>query len=472
MIASRLLRNSSLYAIAGAIGKAAALGTVPYFTRSLGAEMYGFADLAISFAALLTLLARFGGEIPVARARALVEDPRERRRLLGTYVGAATVVSVGLIVALLPISPWISSTVWSSPASLRLAVLSLLLVPVAAIQLAQLTVLRLEDRTLAVVILSTIDLLAHVGFALLFVAFGLGADGLLGGHLLGGIVGATCASVVARRYVTIRWRWLEIRKLIARGLPFLPGFVAFLAADQIARVITVQGLGAASVGNLALAFRISSVMALASSAFSLAWGPMGLRMAVSDESRHIFRRTLHWYGLIALLSSLLVGVLAPELAVLLSGTGFIDASTAIPGLVWASALTGGLFILATAAGVTGQGSIVALSNSLGGLGQIAITLALVGSWGIAGVGFAAVVGRTAALSMLLHASRASLGLRLRREIPILVAAAGLILWVQQMNLTPSETLSIRIGVAALSTLSAGALMARIMSSNRHLLPRA
>src|ERR671914_195385 len=78
----RLAAESVLYGLAGAIGRAAALVTVPILSRTLAPADYGLADLATALAALVQLVVSFSGDIPAARLRALAPDSAARRAVI------------------------------------------------------------------------------------------------------------------------------------------------------------------------------------------------------------------------------------------------------------------------------------------------------------------------------------------------------------------------------------------------------
>ena len=55
------------YVVAGALGKAGALITIPIVTRALGPSEYGLLDLSTSLIALATLIGGLSAELPARR---------------------------------------------------------------------------------------------------------------------------------------------------------------------------------------------------------------------------------------------------------------------------------------------------------------------------------------------------------------------------------------------------------------------
>ena len=87
--ARRLAGQSALYGLAGALGKAVALLTVPILTRILTPAEYGLADLANAFAGVLAIVATFAGDIPAARLMGSATTAVGRRTILSSYVWAS-----------------------------------------------------------------------------------------------------------------------------------------------------------------------------------------------------------------------------------------------------------------------------------------------------------------------------------------------------------------------------------------------
>jgi O-antigen/teichoic acid export membrane protein len=450
---SRLIAHTAAYGTAGVVAKAAALATVPILTRALGSEAYGLADIAASLAAVLTLIGRFGGEIPAARQAALVSDPIERERVLGVYVSTTALVSTVVAAAFIPLVGVIAS-LWGAPEDVLLPAMALLLVPIGAIQLVLVSVVRLEGLARATVVLSTLDLLAQMALAVVFVLAGLGPYGVLLGYIAGSVVGLAGAAVKAAPLITLNVDWRRTLTMVRRGVPYLPVYVSFVLADQVARLLTVDTLGADELGHLALAFRISGVVALAAASFSLAWGPLALQYKQTRESAQVFGNVLVGYTAVSLAACLALGSLAPELVTLLGGPAFIGAATVVPTLVWAAALAGTFFVVTTAAGITDRGWSVAGASVTGAIVQVVASVLLIAPLGIAGLGVGAVGGRLIALGLLWLGVRDFLGSNSRRVFS-LVAAGSVTSLVLQDWVSMQIGLGIRLAFALVALCALG-----------------
>jgi O-antigen/teichoic acid export membrane protein len=459
-----LVRQSLTYGIAGALAKALALLSIPYLSRALGPSDYGLADLATSLAGLLTLIVNFSGDIPAARLRARATSGSERRQVLGTYVLATAAVSVVAAGLLIPMAQTISTGLWGVPAGTPLAVAAVALVPVSAVQVALAAIQRLEARPGMFAVLSVIDLVAQLALAVAFVALGLGPFGVVLGFITGSIVGLSAAAISARRYASFAPRWSDVSYLLITGVKFLPAIVGFVLADQIARVVAAHALSIRDVGYLGVAIRLSSVISLAATAFSLAWGPLAMSLQGTLGTARLFGRVALEYAIVMISGAILLGALAPEVAIAISGEPFRSASIVMPGLALSAGLAGGVFIFGTVAGASERTQVIAFPVVVGGAVQIVSTFLLVPAFQLSGIGIAAVLGPLLSCVLLAVRLRHSVTAEWLRLGGVVLAGVALVIWLQIANTSPEETQGARYLLAfATAALGTAGIFASIAS---------
>lgn len=418
--ARRLAGQSAVYAIAGGLGKALALVTVPILTRILSPEEYGLADLANTFASMLAMIAMCAGDIPAGRALGLATPP-EHRRILSAYVWTRLFAGLLISAILLPLAPTIASGVWSAAGADGIALLAILLVPVGAFQATLATTQRLLSKPTAFAVLASIDLLGQMLLAVVFVLLGWGALGMVLGFFSGSAIGLAVAVVQTRQILRYRPDWRLGIAMLIEGIPFLPATVGFVAANYVVRYLLVQDLGQAEVGLFGVAMRISGGMALITSGFSMAWGPMGLALPNTERTARLFGRVIRGYALVAVCIALTVGALGPELITLISGPEYVDAATILPGLLTAAAMAGAFYVLVIAAGVSRRGQWVAVAAMVGATVQVAATALLLPLLGLPSAGIAAMVGQAIPVVVLVLAVRPSIQ---GAEVAVVVMCLG------------------------------------------------
>jgi O-antigen/teichoic acid export membrane protein len=334
--------------------------------------------------------------------------------------------------------------------------MTVLLVPVGAVQFALINILRFVERPRAFAALAAVDLFAQLAMAVLFVALGMGAFGAIAGYVIGSTVGLVAAAFASGPFldrridVSITWR------ILREGLPFVPGAAAFLAADGISRMVAANLVGVAEVGQLALAIRIASVMSLSSVAFQMAWGPYGMGLRPGRSTQMLFGRvTLTLVALISI-AALGLGSLAPEITILLGGAHFAGAAEVVPGLLVSAGLPAVLYVYATAAGIVRRGPWVGWSAMLGAVTQVVAIALLLPVLGLPGFAVGAILGRVTSLLVLRH------GVSDIAHLPwtavlVLAGSIGTGMWLQELNANPAGNLPIRLAVAVCAAV-VGALL--------------
>jgi O-antigen/teichoic acid export membrane protein len=465
--ARRLASQSALYGLAGGLGKALALLTVPIISRLLTPAEYGLADLANTLAAMLALVALFAGDVPAARLLGRATIPSERRMILSSNIWVTIVLSTAMAAMLLPLAGVIAGDVWSAPESILIAVLAIVLIPVGAVQAGLVTTQRLEGRPVVFAVLATIDLLAQMVLAVWFVAIGWGPLGMVAGFVIGSLVGLAAALTQTYSLILSWPDWRLGGRMLREGLAFLPATVAFVVTNYAVRYLLVDALGQGSVGLFGVAVRLAGGMALVTGAFSLAWGPFGLALPDSTSTARLFGRVMRAFAVVAVLAALALGAIAPELVTLISGDAYLRAATMLPGLLVSAAMMGAFYVLLVAAGVTGRGRAVAYAAVSGALVQVVTTAALLPWLGLQAVGVGAVLGQAMAIILLAIAVGSSV--HRGQEAVLAMCAGGVVaILLQALNSTPDASFVLRFGFAAIATVAAAWVGLRLLRR----LPRA
>jgi len=450
---NRFARDSVLYAAAGALGKGLALFTVPLLSRSLGPEQYGSADLAIAFSFLATLIVSFSGDISAGRLAAMAPDVASRRSILASWIAATALVAIATAVVLAPFSGKIATVLWDAPDRAPLAFLAVILIPIAAVQAALTSVLRLESRAIASAATAITDLIAQLFLGILFVLLGAGPVGLIAGYVIGSTVGLLVAAIASWKHLKGPITASDMIRVVRVGLPFLPAGTVFIGSEYVVRSIVLGDLGDAAVGQLAVAIRLANAMLLVSAGFSLAWGPFGLAQRFESKTSHLFGLVFLGFAVGSAVFALTAAAIGPEVVRIVSGSNYLGASPALPGLLLAAAMSGLFYIQAIAAGVQERTRGVPIAAVAGSLTQIVVTLMAVPTLGLAGVGIGAVIGRALSLLVLGYETRSAIRFQPMTVI-VIVTALMTALILGYLSREPDDTVWYRVA-ALVMTIAAG-----------------
>jgi O-antigen/teichoic acid export membrane protein len=242
--------------------------------------------------------------------------------------------------------------------------------------------------------------------------------------------------------------------LARAGAGFLPAIAAFALADGASLIFAANGLGVAEVGYLGVAVRLASVAGLLTSAFSMAWAPVALRMNPSAVSMSIFTRVIQSYLLIAAVATLGVGALSPELVAIAAGPAFAPAAILVPSLLFGAALSGILYVLSTAAGISNAGNAAGKSSLVGAAGQILLALTLMPALGLIGLGIASLAGRVLAALWLATSVAHAAGIGSRKLGAFLGVGVTAVAVSTIVCIDPSGTEPLRLGLGVAATVGA------------------
>lgn len=406
----RLIRASALYGLAGALGKGGALITVPVVTRALGPSEYGVLDLATALIGLATIVGGLSAELPAARLAA--NDPDTRPGILTTYAVAVTGVTALISMLLVIGHQFIATTVWSLPGAGPQLLTAAGAILLTGIQLATWNIHRLQDRPEAYAVLSVLDIGLKVTLIVAAALAGGGVPAILAVYLGVAAIGAVAGLWSVRR--DLAWRLVApsvIPTMLVGGALFTVTGVAFVVGAYVVRSMLSNVEGADAVGEMGVAVRLASVLALPLAAFQFAWGPPSMAAGATVEARLMFRRSTLWVLVAGGLAAIFTAGLAPEAISVLAGRAFVDGAAAVPGLAASTVLGTCLFMLTV--DVSGKRAglpLAALAAVVGAMVQVGVTaVAIVPTGDQTAVGLGAVTGSAVAvLSTLAVAGTRSL----------------------------------------------------------------
>jgi O-antigen/teichoic acid export membrane protein len=434
-----LLRASALYGVAGAIGKAGALITVPIVTRALGPAEYGLLDLSTSLIGLATLVGGLSAELPAARMAA--EHPEKRAATFTTYAVTVIAITTLIAIALLMAHDFIAEALWNEPTAGPLVITASGAVILTSVQLATWNIHRLQDRPVAYAVLSMIDIGLKVILIAAVAIAGSQAGGIVAVYLAVAGIGAVAGVWSVRGDLT--WQILPsaIRPMIVGGAMFTVIAVAFVAAGYGVRSLLSSEVGGAAVGQMGVAMRLASLLALPLAAFQFAWAPPSMAADQSPGSRLMFKRATFGVLVAGGLAALVIAAFSPEGVMILAGSEFTPAAEAVAGLAASTVLAGGFFMLGVAISAARAGLQYAALAAVGGaILQLVVTAPLIGLLGDqAAVGTGSVVGYAAAVLITLAYGRSRL-----LDAPWLIVGATLAITAVALAMQTAVVLDLTI----------------------------
>ena len=453
---TRLVRQSSVYALAGILGKASGLVLTAYYvnTEYLPVEDYGY--FGVIRAAMMTALLAAGAGLPLgvirsAASRALREDVRASvpstalvlAALSGAVVGLAVWVSAPLVAGLL------GGGGGGRAEPVRLVALYLFFKAVADVSYAE---LRQREKVRTYVAMSAAESLVLLGAVLWFlVVEQQGLVGVMRGYAVSSAFVAGVSSVLLLRVVPWRPRWSLAAPLASFGLPLVLSGLAmrFLYFGDRFVIVHVAGLESSATYELAAQFG-ALVHTVLVQGVQLAFTVTGIKVFGDPAAAALYRRSFRHFAALAGGAVLGVGLFASAVVRLVTTDPAYVSIDGVVALVAGGFAFNGLYAIPVSAlYAAGRTRTVALCVGAAAALNLALNLALVPTLGIVGAAFSTLAAYAALALVVGHVAAPLAGTRLPWGAVVGVTIATASLWALGDGLAPGGPFGLGLRAGAL-----------------------
>jgi O-antigen/teichoic acid export membrane protein len=399
---AELARHSAIYGLGSLVSRFIAVLLLPVYTRYLTPADYGLIETLIALSAILTVLLAAGVKSAFFRFYFDEADHAGQLRVIRTSFWFTMVMgTAGLVAGLLladPISQLLFGT--SSHANLvRAAFVGLW----AHVNYEQVTSLfRVEQRSVAYLIATLINLALTVGATLLLVAvWEVGPVGVIVGNFTGTLLVYLGLLAYRREQLGLEWDRELLREMNRFGMPLVPSALFLWALNFSDRFFLVKLSGPREVGLYSIGVRMASAIILFLAAFRTAWPAFAYSIEDDREAKRAYSFVLTYIVVITSWMALGLGVLAPWLVRLLTTPSFYSAERVVAPLAFAAAAFGAYIVVVIGIGrarktrsnwiITGAACILNIGLNLlliPPFGMMGAAIATIGAYGMLFVGMA------------------------------------------------------------------------------------
>ena len=342
MSRKQLVTDTVLYGGATVLRYAVGFFLLPIYTRILQQDQYAGMDLAIAGGALVTVLLDL--QIAPAANRFYLEhsDPEDRRRFLGS-VAMFRLWTGSVVCAVLWYLALRYRFGYIPPVhnGMTLWVLSILNTPFAlTVELLFLYVRILERRwefCLWSLLSAVISGLAAVVWVVLT---HWGAAAILAGQMLGSVVTCGVVAYLLRRDMAFGWVPPGLKRVLAYGLPLVPGAILGWCWTYLTRFYMARTLSLSDIAIFALAMKVLLFVGFVGVAFRAAFEPLSMRVLHEDpESRVWYASAFNLYAAALMVMAALMSAGARPLTAFLAPATYGRAAELVPLLAVSSCLT-------------------------------------------------------------------------------------------------------------------------------------
>ena len=325
----KLTSDSAVYGVSNILGRFITFLLVPFYTQFLPQGEYGIVIVMYSFIAFLNGVFTFGLE-PAYMRFVTGKSEHERNRVFATsilFIAAAAVVLMALV--MLFRSP-VQGLLELRPEWNAILPLSLGMIALDAVNVIPFAALRMENRARVFAAVKLTSIVINVALNVLFIAIMRESIVFI---FISGVIASASSTVLLLPFMASRLRAGTDRELLVRllayGLPTMPGAVAIMLIEIIDKPIMLKLTDAATAGVYGTNYKLGIFMMLVVTVFRYAWQPFYLQLSATDdsersagragekkggdESKRLFARVLTYFVLLGAVVVLTLSLFIDEL---------------------------------------------------------------------------------------------------------------------------------------------------------------
>jgi O-antigen/teichoic acid export membrane protein len=447
-----LAKQTVVYGLSGAALQLFGLVTLPVFARAFTPAQFGVIEIGTVTYSLLAVLTDAG--LRSASQRNYFEykadQPRERGAVLLTALLASVTIGAAIGIVLALVSGPLADALFKGTGEASVLVVVAITLPVSAAVAFTRESMRLHFRAWHYLISAVLSGGVAAAVSLVEVlALGSGVIGLFIGTLAGNAAAGLYGLVVARRSFGRGASRVELRSMLAYGLPLIIPGLSLWGLSFVDRYLLAGLSDLAQVGEYAVANRLAGVVLFIVTAFGTAFSPFIFSLYSEDREAEtrVRARILNLLTLGLLAVSVAIGLYARELIMLIA-PGFHSAYQSVGLLVLGTTDYGITTVVLFGISITRRTGWAAIYSTVAALLNVALNIALIPFSGQVGAAIATAAA-FALLAVLYY--RKSQQLYPTPYEPHRVIRAHLVaIPPLALGLIPLEPVALSIGVKAIA----------------------
>ncbi len=316
----RTIKQASVYSLGNISTKLVGFILLPLYTVHLSTEEYGI--LAILQAIMQILIGVFGLNLPTAMMRwyAPEKDIEKQKSIVFTTLLSTLFVAVLLSVILIPLSNKFSLEIFDNIEFTRYFIFLFLAVSAGIVNNVPLNLIRLKERSVFYITLTTIKFTLIILSNIYFVAYlKIGVEGIIISELIGHLFVIIFTIPMMIKNSTLKINLTVLLEMIKYGAPLVFSTIFTFVLTLGDRFIIKYFYGDSSVGVYSLGHKIASVInMLILQSFQLGFLPIAYRKLSEPNAKRYYSKVLTYYTLILVFSALIISLFSKELIKLLA----------------------------------------------------------------------------------------------------------------------------------------------------------
>ncbi|MEN8194301.1 MAG: oligosaccharide flippase family protein [Bacteroidota bacterium] len=339
----RTIKQTTVYSLGNISTKLVGFILLPLYTAHLLPKEYGI--LAILQAIMQILIGVFGLNLPTAMMRwyAQEKDPEKEKSIVFTTLLSTLIVSIFISSLLIPYSEQFAINIFDNVNFTVYFVFLFLAVSAGIVNNVPLSLIRLKEKSVFYIILTTIKFTLIILSNIYFVAYQkIGVEGIIISELIGHLFVIIFTIPMMIKNSIFKIDFTILLDMIKYGAPLVFSTIFTFVLTLGDRFIIKYFFGDSSVGIYSLGHKIASVInMLIIQSFQLGFLPIAYKKLGSQDEKQFLSKVLTYYTLVLVFSALSISLFGRELIELLSNNkDYWIAYSVIPIISFAFVLKG------------------------------------------------------------------------------------------------------------------------------------
>ena len=389
----RLSQHSIIYGLGVVVSQLVGFFLIPVYTRYLTTSDYGHLELLQITGTMLGVIFVMGLNSALVRSYFLCDNADEKKRVVSTAFVFLSASSALLTLLLVALAGSFSSLLFGSPEYTQYFRLIFLVLFFDTSIMVGLTVFMVRQEPVNYALVTVTRVVLGIVLNIVFVVV-----------LHKGVLGILEASVITSAFIYLvllgsvirrtgfSFSVEELKRMLAFGLPLVPGGLAFYILTLSDRYFLQFFSTTTELGLYSLGYKFGLVVgALLVGPFSTAWGPFAFAMAKEPHVKQTFSRVLTYFVLVAMFVALALSVLSKEVLHVMATPAFFNAYKVVPLIALSYVLYGCYYILSIGLSLEAKTKYIAVVVGTIAIVNLGFNYLLVPSYGMMGAASATLI---------------------------------------------------------------------------------
>jgi O-antigen/teichoic acid export membrane protein len=339
----KLLSDSVVYGLAGAISRSINIFLVPVYTKIFTPADYGIINLVNNFYTLVFILTSLSLDTAVYRWYFEKEDSQYRHKVVGSWVYSTIISSLTGCTLIFLLSEPLSNLILKQDQYAIFFQYIALALGASIFNSYMNTLLRIEQKAILLAIFNTVSGLLTVGLTIVFVIYlNMRLEGVFLGIAVSQSTTALVAFILLRKwFFPVQFDKTLLKNMLKYSLPAIPAGIAYWVLNNSSGYF-IDGLykQRSEVGLFNIANSIAALVGLVVGAFQQAWVPFAMSIHKNPDAVKVYARVLVLYCAIVGGLAMLTGMFSYEILVLFTHKDYYDAKNVAVILVFSQTIIG------------------------------------------------------------------------------------------------------------------------------------